>query len=97
MNIGLDLDNVISNFNEELLNEYLKHDKEINNSGVVNKNVYITRGMFDWTEEEQSSFYLSNIERIAKKLKVKENVREYIDKLREEGHKIFIITGRDTI
>lgn len=95
MNIGLDLDNVISNFNEELLNEYLKHDKKINNSGIVNKNVYITRGMFDWTEEEQKSFYLSNIERIAKKLKVKEGVREYIDKLREEGHAIYIITGRD--
>ena len=95
MNIGLDLDNVISNFNDVLLEEYLKHDKEINNSGIVNKNVYITRGMFDWTEEEQKSFYLSNIERIAKSLKVKEGVREYIDKLREEGHAIYIITGRD--
>jgi len=95
MNIGLDLDNVISNFNDVLLEEYLKHDKEVNNSGIVNQNVYITRGMFDWPIEEQKSFYKENIERIAKSLKVKDGVIEYINKLRKEGHAIYIITGRD--
>ena len=27
MNIGIDIDNVVSNFNEVLLNEFLIHDK----------------------------------------------------------------------
>lgn len=31
MKIGIDIDNVISNFNEVLLNEYIKHDKELRN------------------------------------------------------------------
>ncbi len=96
MRIGIDIDNVISNFNDTLLNEYLLHDKELRNSGIINKNAdYIRKGMFDWNEDEETNFYKSNIERIAKKLGVIEGAKEYIDKLHDDGHIIFIITGRD--
>lgn len=96
MNIGIDIDNVISNFNEALLNEFLIHDKQLRNNGIVNKNAdYITRGMFDWSEEEVNNFYKNNIERIVKNLGVIESAKEYIDKLKEDGYNIFIITGRD--
>ena len=48
MKIGIDIDNVISNFNEALLEEYLKHDKELRNTGIVNDNAqYIRKGKFD--------------------------------------------------
>ena len=95
MRIGIDIDNVISNFNEELLKEYIKHDKELRNTGIINKNVFCRYGMFDWSESEESEFYKNNIERIAKNLKVKDGAKEYIDKLIEEGHYICIITGRN--
>ena len=96
MRIGIDIDNVISNFNEELLEEYIKHDKQLRNSGIINEKAdYIRRGMFDWTEIEEQEFYKNNIERIAKNLKVKEDAKKYIDKLKEEGYYICIITGRD--
>ena len=96
MRIGIDIDNVISKFNEALLKEYIKHDKELRNTGIVNENAdYIRRGMFDWTKEEEINFYRNNIERIAKSLKVKEGAKEYIDKLIADGHVIYIITGRD--
>lgn len=50
MRIGIDIDNVISSFDNELLKEYLKHDKELRNTGIINKNApYIRNGMFDWT------------------------------------------------
>lgn len=39
MNIGIDIDNVLSNFNDELLKEFLKHDKEIRNSGIINEEI----------------------------------------------------------
>ena len=68
MNIGIDIDNVISNFDKALLEEYLKHDNDLRGTGIVNKNLYITHGMFDWTEKEEREFYLANIERIVKKL-----------------------------
>lgn len=96
MRIGIDIDNVISNFNDVLLNEYLLHDKELRNSGVINKNAEcIRKGMFDWSENEETFFYKSNIEKIAKKLEVIEGAKEYIYKLHEDGHFIYIITGRD--
>ena len=96
MRIGIDIDNVISSFDNALLKEYLKHDKTLRNTGIINENAdYIRRGMFDWTEEEENAFYQENIERIAKNLKVKDGAKEYIDKLKEDGHAIYIITGRD--
>lgn len=96
MRIGIDIDNVISTFNEDLLKEYIKHDKKLRNTGIINKDaVYIRRGMFDWTEDEETNFYNNNIERIAKNLKVKDGAKEYIDKLKLDGHYICIITGRD--
>ena len=36
-NIGIDIDNVISNFDEVLLKEFLKHDRELRNTGIVNE------------------------------------------------------------
>ena len=96
MRIGIDIDNVISNFNDTLLNEYLLHDKKLRNSGIINKNAdYIRKGMFDWNEDEETNFYKNNIERIAKKLGVIEGAKEYIDKLHNDGHLIYIITGRN--
>ena len=95
MNIGIDIDNVLSNFNEELLKEFMKHDKELRNSGIINKDVYITRGVFDWSKDEFDDFYYKNIERIAQNLKVIDGAPEYIKKLREKGYKIYIISGRD--
>ena len=35
MNIGIDIDNVISNFNEVLLNEFFIHDKDLRNNGII--------------------------------------------------------------
>lgn len=95
MKIGIDIDNVISNFNDELLKEYLKHDKELRNTGIINKDVFIRYGMFDWTRKEETEFYKSNIERIAIKLKPIHRATETIKKLKEDGNEILIISGRN--
>lgn len=96
MKIGIDIDNVISNFNEELLKAYIEHDKELRNTGIIDKNAsYIRNDMFDWSEEEENEFYKSNIERIAINLKAIEGASKYINKLKEDGHTIYIISGRD--
>ncbi len=36
--IGIDIDNCISNFDDVLLEEYIKHDKELRNTGIVDEN-----------------------------------------------------------
>ena len=73
MKIGIDIDNVLSKFNESLLEEFLIEDKNKRNSGIVNNNLYITRGMFDWSKEETDEFYNNNIERIATNLDMVDN------------------------
>ena len=95
MKIGIDIDNVISNFNDELLKEYLKHDKELRNTGIINEDVFIRYGMFDWNEKEEAEFYKNNIERIAIKLKPIHRATETIKKLKEDGNEIIIISGRN--
>ena len=94
MRIGIDIDNVLSNFDEVLLENYLKHDKELRNNGIVNKNVYI-RQMFDWSEEEEKNYYKNNIERMSQDFKPIRDCSKYIKKLREDGNIIFIISGRN--
>lgn len=96
MKIGIDIDNVISNFNDILLKEYLNHDEQLRNTGIINENPdYITRGMFDWSKEENDKFYHSNIERIAKSLKTLHNCKQTIDKLKNDKNEIYIISARD--
>lgn len=95
MNIGIDIDNVISNFDEIATKEFLIYDKELRNTGIINPEAHFTKGMFDWTDNELWSFYLENIERIAINLDVIDGAKEYIERLKEDGHTIIIITGRD--
>jgi len=96
MRIGLDVDNVISNFNDRLLEEFIKHDKTLRNKGIIDINApYITRGMFDWCDDEIDDFYKNNIERIVSNLDLVEGALDYINKLKREGHYLCIITGRD--
>ncbi len=96
MKIGIDIDNVISSFDNALLKEYMKHDKTLRNSGIVDEMAKdIRQGMFDWSSEEESRFYNENIERIVSNLKPIRNAKETIDKLKLDGNEIYIISGRD--
>lgn len=96
MRIGIDIDNVIADFNNGLINAYLEHDKTLRNNGIVNEKAqYIRWGMFDWSKKEEEEFYYNNIEKIAENLTVITGAKVYIDKLKEDGHQIILITGRD--
>lgn len=95
MNIGIDIDNVISDYDNCFIQECLQHDKTLRNNGIINKNVANIFGMFDWTPEEAASFYRNNAERIAINLTTISHSKEYIDRLKADGHKIIIITARD--
>lgn len=94
MRIGIDIDNVLSNFNEVLLKDYINHDKELRNNGIINNNVYI-RKMFDWSEDEEKEYYKENIERLANFFEPITDCSKYIKKLKDNGNYICIISGRD--
>ena len=95
MRIGLDIDNVIANFDKGILEWYIKEDKNKRNAGIINPNAkHITKGMFDWSQEEVDEFFNQNMETIASELEVIPNAKEVIDKLMQDGHEIYLITHR---
>ena len=94
MHIGIDIDNVLSNFSDVLLNEYKKHDNAINGKGIVHQGLYI-RDMFNWDKEYEKNFYKENIEYFASLFEPIEECSKYVKLLKEEGNTIYIISGRD--
>lgn len=81
MNIGLDIDNVITDFDKKMLVEFTKEDKNKRNNGIVNENGDWIKHQFDWTEEEIEDFFINNMEQFAKELELKKDVKYYMDKL----------------
>ena len=60
MKIGIDINNVISNFNDTIVEVYLRHDKQLRNTGIINDKVKVfRRGMFDWSEENETKNILN--------------------------------------
>lgn len=95
MNIGLDIDNVITDFNKGMMKEYLIEDKNKRNRGIINpKSAHLTNGMFDWSAEEVENFHIENMERIAKDLYPRLNCKKYMDKLLSDGHKLYLVSNR---
>lgn len=104
MNIGIDIDNTITEVQDELNKaayEYaVKLGKNINNAENpledIKNNGDVYKKKFEFTYEELK-YFLKNIqEEITNKAKLRINAVETINKLRKEGHKIFIITARDS-
>ena len=102
MIIGLDIDNVVSDFDGTVFKEFLLEDKNKRNAGVIKKSTKNfnheigdwTIEKFDWTKDEVEEFYANNMERIVKNLKLRRNCKKYMDKLLEDGHKLILISHR---
>ncbi len=104
MRIGIDIDNTITEVQEELNNaayEYaIKLGKNIKNAENPfediknNGDTYKKKFQFSYNELK---YFLKNIqEEITNKAKPRENATETINRLRKNGHKIIIITARDS-
>jgi len=95
MKIGLDIDNVVANFDKDILKEYFIEDKKKRNKGIVNNQAeHIVKGMFDWSKEEQDEFFNNNMERIAKTLEPRDGAKYYMNKMIDDGHELYLISNR---
>ena len=94
MRIGLDIDNVITNFDKGILEAYFVEDKKKRNKGIVNPNGHWIKNMFDWSLDETEAFFNNNMERIAKTLEPVKDCKYYMDKLLSEGHELYLISHR---
>lgn len=104
MNIGIDIDNTITEvqnkLNKATYDYAIKLGKNIENADNPleniknNKDTYKKKFQFSYDELK---YFLKNIqEEITNKAKPRENAVEVINRLKKEGHKIYIITARDS-
>jgi len=100
MNIGIDIDDTISETFEALLPysqlytiKDLKRQSNINLNTDTSTHFYI-ESMNGWTEDESKAFWDKYYAEILKKLNIKKFASEVINKLKQDGHKIYLISAR---
>ena len=100
MNIGLDFDDTISETFESLLPysqiytiEDLKRNSNIDLRGDISNHFYIVY-VNGWNEQEATVFWEKYYAEILRELNIKKFAAKVINKLKEEGHKIYLITAR---
>jgi len=104
VNIGIDIDNTITEvqnkLNKAAYDYAIKLGKNIENADNPlediknNKDTYKKKFQFSYDELK---YFLKNIqEEITNKATPRENAVEVINRLKKEGHKIYIITARDS-
>lgn len=90
MNIGVDIDGVITELDEFQIEKgklYFKRE-------VVNPNGPEITDYFGVSSEEEQFFWDEFLEEYSLNVDIKSGVQETITKLRNDGHKIYIITAR---
>ena len=100
MNIGIDIDDTISNTHDVLfsyaqrytvvdLKKEIQPPKEKNLSG----NGFCKR-FHNWTDEEEYNFWTKYYAEIIEQLSAKKFAKEVIKRIRDNGNKIFLVTAR---
>ena len=100
MNIGIDIDDTISETFETLLPysqkytiEDLRRKSNISLSGDISDHFYIVH-VNGWNEQEAMVFWEKYYAEILRELNIKKFAADVINKLKEQGHKIYLITAR---
>ena len=94
MRIGIDIDDTITDLQEDLFSAALEYDKTLRNKGVIYPERHYIAQRFDWSEEEKEH-YLGEIRwKVLEQAKIREGVKEVLKLLKEEGNKIIFITAR---
>ncbi len=102
MRIGIDIDDTITDINEELENAALEYATTLEKnqakdiSNLVDKNdgnIYQVK--YGFTYDELKYFLKDIQESITEKAIPRENAKETISKLRKAGNEIYIVTARD--
>ncbi len=93
MNIGIDIDDTITNSSEVVKEYCYKYDSAYcTDNRLIKSFERIIRGFLD--DDVVKRFFNDHARNIGNDIKIKENAKEVIDKLRSKGNKIFIITAR---
>ena len=94
MNIGIDIDGVLTNIAEFALEKGLEFCKETGKGKLIKMSSYDTKEAFGWDQETDDAFWKKYLFLYAEENPVIDKASENIKKLKEDGHKLYIITAR---
>ncbi len=100
MNIGIDIDDTLSNSFETIFADSQKFDIEVvGNDGKVNNygkisNHYYIENMYTWKEEQYEEFWTTYFIKALIEATPKMYAKQVVQKLKQEGNHIYIITSR---
>lgn len=95
MNIGVDIDGVLTNLEMAKVELGTKMCVEENWPIEINLSEYRETEVLNWTKEQADKFWDKYILKYIKESKPRDFVAEIIEKLQQEGNKIYFITARD--
>ena len=95
MNIGIDIDGVLTDIEKYILEYGSKLCIEEKWPLKIKIGEYDEIKIFNWTEEQAEKFWNKYLVYYAKEYQPRIFAQQVITKLKEEGHHIFIITARD--
>lgn len=90
MNIGFDVDGVLTDIATFQINHGTKYFKRM----PTNVNCYDVKGMFECNEKESKKFWKKYIWKYCLLERPRKYASTFMLKLRKQGHKIYIITSR---
>ncbi len=94
MNIGIDIDDTINRLSDILPQYAIKYNEENKIDYEVAINRWGFEEAFGWDEDHIKKFLNQYIKRCYNEVGIKNEAQEYINKLKEDGNKIIIITAR---
>ena len=94
MRIGIDIDGVLTNIEEFVMNYVTKYCVENNIEYSISDSNYDYCKTFGISKETEIDFWKQYLEDYAVNEKVRPFATEIIEKLRDEGNEIYIITAR---
>lgn len=95
MNIGIDIDGVLTDLERMTLDFGTKMCVEENNPININLSEYYETKKFDWTEEQAEKFWNKYLVKYVTESNPRAFAPEIIKKLQQDGNQIYIITARN--
>ena len=95
MNIGIDIDGVLTDLERVIIDFGSKMCVEDHLSININPNEYYENKVFGWTEEQTEKFWNKYLVEYVTQSNPREFAEEVITKMQQEGNKIYFITARD--
>lgn len=95
MRIGIDIDGVLTDIERFMIDYGTKFCFDNNIKESITLGEYDDTKMFNCNEEEVIGFWRSYVIDYFQNYEVRDLAKEILDKLKEEGHEIYIITARN--